>query len=119
MANAARVFFWGPPIPGREQKALQHFNDVTQFYAKKKEKGEIESYEAIFFDHFSSELDGILIVRADSDKLDKIFQSDESVNFRHRAELLLSNYKVAMGIVGEGIKEGLASYAKQVAELLK
>ena len=119
MANAARVFFWGPPIHGCEQKALQLFNEVTQFYAQKKEKGEIESSDAVVFDHFSGELDGLMILRGDRDKLDKILHSDEAVNFGHRSELLLTNFRIATGFAGESLQVRMASYGKQVAELFK
>lgn len=119
MANAARVFFWGPPIHGCEQKALQLFNEVTQFYAKQKEKGEIESVDALVFDHLSGDLDGLMIVRGDRDKLDKLDRSDEVLSMGHRSELLLTNFRKATGFVGEGMQERLANYAKQVAELLK
>jgi hypothetical protein len=119
MANAARVFFWGPPIHGCEQKALQLFNEVSQFYAQKIEKGEIESADAVVFDHFSGELDGLMILRGDRDTLDKILHSDEAVGFGHRSELLLTNCRIATGFAGESLRGRMASFAKQVTDLFK
>ena len=117
-ANAI-VFIWGGPFPGREQKALQLFNEVNQFYAQKKQKGEIDSYESVVFDDFSSELSGFTIIHGDPDKLDDFSQSDESVGFGHRAQLLLNNFRMVRAFVGEGIQGRMANYAKQVAEILK
>jgi hypothetical protein len=119
MANAAIVIFWGSPIPGREQKALQFFKEATQFWADKKDKGEVESIDAVEFDHFSADLRGLMIIRGDRDKLTKLARSDEVVSMGYRSELLSTNYMTATGVVGELMQGRMASYAKQVAELLK
>ena len=87
MANAAIVTFWGSPIPGREQKALQLFKEGTQFWVDKKDKGEIESIDAVEFDHFSADLRGLMIIRGDRDKVTKLVRSDEVVSLGYQLEL--------------------------------
>ena len=96
--------------------ALQGGDSVLR---AKKEKGEIESSDAVVFDHFSGEVDGLMILRGDRDKLEKILHSDEAVSFSHRSELLLTNFRIATGFAGESLQGRIASYARQVAELLK
>jgi hypothetical protein len=119
MKPNARVFLAGAPIPGREQKALQFFNESTQFWAHKREKGEIESIDSLVFDDFSAEFSGITIIRGEPDMLSKFSSSDEVVSMGHRGELLFKNFRVVSGFVGEALQWRLANLAKQVAELLK
>lgn len=116
VANAI-VFLAGAPIPGREQKALQFFNEVSQFYAQKKEKGEIENVESLVFDDFSAEISGITIIRGDPDKLDKISSSDDAVSRGHRGELLFRNFRMVRAFVGQPMQGRMANYAKQISEL--
>ena len=119
MANAAIVTFWGSPIPGREQKALQFFNEATQFWTYKKDQGEIESIDSFVLDDFNAEISGLTIIVGDRDKLEKLSRSDEVISLGHRGELLLKNWRTARCFVGEGLQGRMANYAKQVAELLK
>ena len=117
MPNAALVFFWGPPIRGREQKAIQVFNEVQQYYTRLKEQGEIESFEAVSLDHFGNDLNGFLIVRGDHDKLNRVRASKEGMALGQRSELICENFKVANAFIGEGLKEQFASYMQHAKEL--
>ena len=47
MATGALVIGWGPPVRGREQKALQVFNESIQFYTRLQQQGTIESFEPV------------------------------------------------------------------------
>ncbi len=117
MAVAARVFFWGRPISGKELKALQAFTESTQYWTRMKQKGEIESFEAVAFDSFGDEINGFLIVRGERDKLLKLESSEEAIRLRQQAALLLTNFRMADASIGDELQSRFQDYAKRVKEL--
>ena len=114
----ARVSILGGLYPRREQKALQLFNEVSQWYAQLKQKGEIDSYETIGFDDFNADFGGLTILRADPHKLIRLSQTDEAVSFGRRAELLLRHYRALRGFTGDNLQSRMANLVKQI-DLLK
>ena len=57
-ANAALFIGWGQAIPGREQKALQVFNEGIQYWSKLQQQGMIESFEPFLLEPHGGDLAG-------------------------------------------------------------
>jgi len=117
MSNAAIVVMWGPPIPGRELKALELFQEAMQFYAKLKEKGEIESVEPVILRNPGADLSGFTIIRGDREKLLKMQDSLEARRFDARSGLLLHNFKTVEAFIGDGLQPMMTEWASVVKEL--
>jgi len=117
MSDAAIVVMWGPPIPGRELKALELFQEAMQFYAKLREKGEIESVEPVILKNPGADLDGFTIIRGDREKLLKAQNSPEARRFDIRSGLLLHNFKTLEAFIGDGLQPRLTEWASVVREL--
>jgi hypothetical protein len=117
MAKGALFIGWGQPIPGREQKALQLFEEALQVYARLQQQGEIESFEPIALEPHGGDLDGFILIRGDADSLARLRISADFVSLTTRAQLLLTNVGVVGAWYGEELQQVFAQYAKHTAAL--
>lgn len=117
MATGALVIGWGPPVRGREQKALQVFNEAIQYYTKLQQQGTIESFEAVSLDPHGGDLSGFLLVRGDREKLNALRTSEEFLRLNNRASLVVDNLGVINAFIGEELQRLFADYQTQAAEL--
>src|SRR5258708_8115640 len=77
MATGALVIGFGPAVRGREQKALQVFNEAIQYYTQLQQQGVIESFEPVALEPHGGDLAGFLLIRADREKLNALRTNEE------------------------------------------
>jgi hypothetical protein len=117
MADAALFIGWGPIIPGREQKALQVFNETIQYYTKLQEQGQIESFETVALEPHGGDLTGFLLIRGEKAKLSQVRSSDAFTRLNTRAVLVVTNFGAVGAYIGEGLNRLFADYQQQAVEL--
>jgi hypothetical protein len=117
MATGALVIGWGPAVRGREQKALQVFNEAIQFYTRLQQQGTIESFEPVALEPHGGDLVGFLLVRGDREKLNALRTSEEFLHLNNRAALIVDNLGVITAFIGEELQRQFADFGTQAAEL--
>lgn len=117
MANAALFIGWGTPVHGREQKSLQVFNEVMQYYSRLQQQGEIESFVPVELEPHGGDLQGFVLIQGDRDKLARVRASEEFQHFTNRATLIVENFGVVSGYVGEELNKLFADFSSQSSEL--
>jgi len=117
VAKGALFIGWGPTIPGREQKALQVFNEVIQYYTRLQQQGEIESFEPVALEPHGGDLNGFLLIRGDLDKLAHVRSSEEFVRMNTRGQLVVQNLGVVGAYTGDELNALFADFQKQASEL--
>jgi hypothetical protein len=117
MANAAIFIGWGEAARGREQKALQVFGEAIQFYARLQQQGEIESFEPVQLEPHGGDLRGFLLIRGDSEKLDRLRRTREFITLNARAELIVEHFGVVGAFIGEELNRIFAEFGAQAANL--
>ena len=117
MATGALVIGWGPPVRGREQKALQVFNESIQFYTRLQQQGTIESFEPVALEPHGGDLNGFLILRGDREKLNALRTSEEFLRLNNRAAQIVDNLGVITAFIGEELQRQFADFGTQASEL--
>ena len=117
MANGALVIGWGPPVRGREQKALQVFDESIQYYTRLQQQGTIESFEPVALDYHGGDLQGFLLIRGDREKLNALRTSKEFLSLNNRAALVVNNLGVINAFIGEELQRLFADFETQATEL--
>jgi hypothetical protein len=108
---------WGPAVRGREQKALQVFQEALQYYGRLQQQGDIQSFEPVALEPHGGDLAGFLLVKGDADKLARLRVSDEFIALNTRAQLIVEDFGVAGAFVGEGLQSLFEEFGKQAAAL--
>jgi hypothetical protein len=117
MADAAIFIGWGSTIVGREQKALQVFNEVMQHYAQLQQRGEIESFEPVALEPHGGDLAGFLLIRGTREQLNRLRASDDYQRLNARGLLVVQNFGAVDAYVGEGLGRLFGTFQQQLAEL--
>ena len=117
MVTGALVIGWGAVVRGREQKALQVFNESIQYYTQLQQQGMIESFEPVALEPHGGDLLGFLIVRGDREKLNALRTSEEFLRLNNRAALVIDNLGVITAFIGEELQRQFADFQTQASEL--
>ena len=105
MASNVLFFGWNRPLPGREQISAEHFGDFMQYLGGLQQKGSIKSFDIVFLNPHGGDLNGFVLIRAESAQLDALVSSADWVRHMTRAVLHLDRSGEIRGVTGDMIME--------------
>jgi hypothetical protein len=117
MANGVLFIGWGPAVFGREQKALQVFNEGLQYWTRLQQQGAIEGFEVVNLEPHGGDLAGFLLIRGDEAILAQLRVNREFQSLNLRAGLVVMNFGVVAGSTGERLTEQFSEFGRAAAEL--
>ena len=115
MADAALFIGWGQVVRGREERALEVFNETIEFYGGLQADGRIESFEPCLLTPHGGDLAGFVVLRGSEEQIDAIRHDDEFTALMQRADLIVDGLGVIDALVGEGLARGIAIYQEQLS----
>jgi hypothetical protein len=117
MADAGLFVGFGNPVRGREDQAIELFNETIGWYARLQEEGEIESFEPVFLEPHGGDLGGFILIRGDAEKLSKLRVSDKFTQFTIRASLCVDSIGVVGADMNERLQRQMAYYTEQIGAI--
>jgi hypothetical protein len=117
MAGEALFLGWGPVVRGREQKALQVFQETIEYYGRLQQEGRIESFEPVLIAPHGGDLGGFVLLRGQRAQLDEIRSSDEFERLLARAASVVENVGVINAYTGESLGEEMERFRAASEEL--
>lgn len=117
MADAALFIGWGTPVRGREQKAIQVFNESMTYWGQLQQQGAIEAVETYLLAPHGGDLGGFALLKGDAAKLDEVRRSDEFQRLVTRAQLIVESLGVVPATTGQALAAQLGTFAAQAGEL--
>jgi len=112
--NAALVFSYGVPVPGREEAALENFADAQTFFGKLAADGRCAEPE-VFHHGYGG---GMMIIKAETPEiLHEIMMMDEARKSLTTASFTSTDFRYEMYITGEELAESMSRYAGIGTEL--
>jgi hypothetical protein len=117
MADHAIFTGWGGVVRGREQKALQVFQETVQFWTQAQQDGRIESFEPVLLDPHGGDLAGFILARGERSQLDAIRSSDEFRRLVARATAIVDDLGIVDGYTGDALGSQLNLFQEAANEL--
>ena len=77
MADQAIFIGWGDTVSGREQKAIEVFNNSVGYWGKLQGDGKIDSMDIVFLTPHGGDLAGFAMLRGSQEQLDAVTADDE------------------------------------------
>ncbi|HEY2928144.1 hypothetical protein [Piscinibacter sp.] len=114
MSSNVILFGFDRPTPGREMLSAQHFQTFTEYLGGLQRKGTIQSFEPVFLDPHGGDLNGFILIRGESQKLDTLIDGDEWRTHVIRAMLHLDKPGVVRGAAGDLIAQRMAIWTKEI-----
>ena len=117
MAGEALFIGWGQVVRGREQKALDIFNESVAYWNGLKEAGTIDDYEIVLLSPHGGDLAGFALIKGSPDQLNALRYDEGFQRQNARADFIVEGLGIVDAATGEAIGEQLAIYQAQIGEL--
>ena len=118
MADAGLFIGWGEVARGREERALEVFNETIGYYGRLQEEGRVESFDVALLQPHGGDLAGFVLLRGSEDQMDAIQHDDEFERLMTRANFIVDKLGVVPAAVGEGIARQVGIFEAEVAALV-
>jgi hypothetical protein len=118
MADSGLFIGWGEVVRGREEKAIQVFNETIEYYGRLQQEGRIESFDVCLLDPHGGDLAGFALLRGTNEQLDAVHHDEEFEQRLTRANLIVERLGLVHASFGEEIGRQMGIYQSAVAELV-
>jgi hypothetical protein len=96
---------WNRPVTGREAQGGQLFQETLQYLGGLQEAGMIRSFEPVLLGAHGGDLNGFLLIRGESTKLDALQSSEEWQTYMMRGGMFLEGLGTVRGVAGQMVME--------------
>jgi hypothetical protein len=115
MADAGLFIGWGQVVRGREDRALDVFNETIELYGQMQADGRIESFEVCLLQPHGGELGGFELIRGSEDQIDALRRSEDFERINTKASLIVDDLGIVDMLIGEGLGRAMAIYQEEIA----
>jgi len=117
MADAGLFIGWGQVVRGREQRAIEVFNESVDYWAGLQGDGKIEDFEVVLLAPHGGDLQGYVLLRGNAEQLNALRDDDEFQRRNARADQIVEGLGVIDAALGEGIGRAMGIYTDEVGAL--
>ena len=115
MADAGLFIGWGEVVRGREDRALDVFNETTEYYGQLQSDGRIESFDVALLEPHGGELQGFVILRGSEEQIDTVHRDDDFQRLMTKASLIVDDLGLIPAYIGEGLGRAMSIYQEELA----
>jgi hypothetical protein len=116
MADRMLFVSWGATVRGREERALEVFNETMGLYGRLQQEGQIEGFDVALMDP-NGTLDGYIQVRGSDEQLDALQRNEDWRRNMADAFLIVDDLRVTGGAINDGVAREMAIYTDSIAKV--
>jgi hypothetical protein len=116
MADRVLLFTWAEPVRGREERALEVFNESVGLYGQLQQDGRIESFDITLLEP-NGEMSGYAQLHGSADQLNALRESEDFQRLTIDAQLIVEDVRLIGGVTGAGIAEQMGFYQEAVSKV--
>ncbi len=113
MADAGLLIGWNRVVPGRDDHAVDLWNEMLTFVRRLHAEGRIKQFEPVILGAHGGQLNGFVLLRGDQAHLDQIRNSEEFLVLNVRAQRALDGFTVVRAHFGEEAQKILRIYGQR------
>ncbi|HYM44786.1 MAG TPA: hypothetical protein VES65_01320 [Solirubrobacteraceae bacterium] len=117
MAGEELFIGWGQVVRGREQKALQVFQETIEFDGRLQQEGKIDGFDAHLLAPHGGDLAGFIVLHGERGKLDEIRSTEEFERLIARAGAIVDGVGVINAYSGDALGQAMARFQAASEEL--
>jgi hypothetical protein len=115
MADAGLFIGWGEVVRGREDRALEVFNETIEYYGQLQSDGRIESFDVALLEPHGGELQGFVLLRGSEEQIDTVHRDDDFQRLMTKASLIVEDLGLIPAYIGEGLGRAMSIYQEELA----
>jgi hypothetical protein len=116
MADRVLVISWGTPVRGREEHALEVFNEAMGLMGRMQQDGRIESFDVVLLAP-NGDLNGYIELHGSAEQLAAVRDDEEFRRNTADAALVVDRLRHLDGFTGEGVARQVSLYQERVAKV--
>jgi hypothetical protein len=116
MADRLLFISWGETVRGREERALEVFNDAVGLMGRMQQDGRIESFDIVLLNP-NGRLGGYFEVHGSAAQIATLQEDEEFQRNTVDASLIVENLRHVVGFTGAAIAEQMAMYQEAVSKV--
>jgi len=116
MADRVLFISWGSVVRGREERALEVFNDVLGFYGRLQQEGRIESIDVALLVPALG-VRGYITIHGSAEQLGALRDDEEYMRLMVDSELVVEDFSIVDGFANEGVARQLAIYQGELSKV--
>jgi hypothetical protein len=117
MADRALFVGFGEPVRGREERAVEVFNEWVGMLGRMQSAGRIESMDVTLLDAHGGDLGGFFHIRGSADQCGALMNDEEFRRAVVDATMIVDEFGVVPAVTGEGVSGEMQMYAEAVAKV--
>jgi hypothetical protein len=115
MADAGLFIGWGDVVRGREDRALEVFNETVEFYGQLQSDGRIEDFEVVLLEPHGGELQGYAHLRGSEDQMADLRRAEDFERIITKASLIVDSLGVIGTAIGASLARAMSIYQEEIA----
>ncbi len=117
MADRALFIGFGAPVRGREERAVEVFNEFVDMFGRMQSDGRIASMEVSLLDPHGGDLGGFFMVGGSAEQCAALTNDEEFRRATIDASLIVENFGVVPAATGEGVGSEMAMYVEALGKV--
>lgn len=117
MADRILFLSWGQVVRGREERAVEVFNESVGYYGRLQQEGRIEGFDVAFLDPHGGGLDGYFTLRGSAEQMNAVREDEEFRRLMASVGLIVDDMRVVGGLTGDGIAREMEIYTSEIAKV--
>ena len=117
MADRALFVGFGEPVRGREERAIEVFNDFVGMFGRMQSDGRIEGMDVCLLDPHGGDLGGFFMVHGDEAQCAQLANDEEFRRASIDAGLIVENFGIGPARTGDAVGAEMAMYAEAVRKV--
>jgi hypothetical protein len=118
MADRVLFISWGTVVRGREERALEVFNELLGMYGRMQQDGRIERFDVVLLEP-NAGIGGYIEVHGSVAQLDALREDDEFQRGVIDSELVVDDVRIVMGATETRLAHDLQLYQERLAALMQ
>ncbi len=116
MADRVLMFSWGTPVRGREERALEVFNESVGLYGQMQGDGRIESFDLALFEP-GGVMDGCVHLHGSEDHMNAVAGSDDFQRILADAQMIVDDVCLTRGVTGQGVADQIGIFQEAISKV--
>ena len=116
MADKALFLGWNRPVIGREKEAAALFAKTLEYYGELQSKGTIESFEPVIMSRHGGDLNGFVLVRGETDKLNALKEDSQFLDLVIETGHVCEGFGIVDCYLGAKLMDVMARWTKTISQ---
>ena len=117
MADRALFVGFGAPVRGREERAVEVFNEFVAMFGRMQSDGRIDGLDVTLLDAHGGDLGGFFLVHGSAEQCSALTNDEEFRRSAIDASLIAENFGVVQASTGAGVAKEMGMYAEAIKKV--